>query len=311
MPLPLVAVFEHVIARCNQEGIPVVEWSGPHPVTGNPVKWRDMTMPYSFTAEPTGLLDHHTAPPVPYPINKLADRCNYTIRHPDGAVVLMNAGIAYDSGNGDRNVLAAVREDRPAPAPTDTYNLAGLPAGTNPGVSGTRWYVDVEVQHLGDGSPLLPALRRSLIVANAALCEALSFDPRYRVIGHREWTKRKIDPRWDGFANPMPSIRADVAAQIAAWNQGDGDDDMNTPDFVKRLTVSDIDALVDAGVINPGNADKAAEKKFWGDKLANPNDPAWVGFHQEVEAQALVNAAVGRGGGGPLKVALAGTATPT
>lgn len=305
MPLPLVAPFEHVITRCNQEGIEVVEWSGVHPTTGRFVLWRDMTMPYSLPLDLQGSLNHHTAPPVPYPLGRLADRCNWTIRWPDGAVVLMNAGVAYDSGYGSPLVLARVREGRPVIArnlvwPPDFFEYQR--------VSGTRYFADCEVQHPGDGSPLPAAMRRSLVVSDAAIFEYLLWDPAVRLLGHLEWTRRKIDPHWDGQANSMPQIRLDVAAQIAKWNQGD--DDMNTPDFVKRLTVSDVDALVDANVINPGNPDKAAEKAFWRAKLANPTHEAWVGFHQEVEAQALVNAAVGRGGGGPLTVALSGTAKP-
>lgn len=308
MPLPLVAPLENIIRRCQQEGVPVIEWGGPHPVTGKTVKWREMTMPYSAAATPVGCLDHHTAPPVPYPIDKLAKACNYSIRHPDGAVVLMNAGIAYDSGNGDRKVLDAVMNDKPAPAPTDTYTSTGSPGGTNPGISGTKWYIDVEVMHLGDGSPLLAPMRRALIVANAALCEYMGWNPLFRVLGHREWTKRKIDPRWDGFANPMPSIRVDVAKQIAAWAQGDYE--MYTQERVKGLAndPTRIDKAVDLNLIGPASAPPDGRKKYWRDKLVNPADPEWMNFFSALDFETAFRA--GAGGGSathpPLNVALNG-----
>lgn len=218
MVLPLVAPFEHVISRCQLEGIEVVEWSGPHPVTGKTVKWRQMTMPYSLPLDPQGILNHHTAPPVPYPLNKLADRCNWTIRWPDGAVVLMNAGIAYDSGQGDPKVLDRVRTDQAVLGRTSSWPTDFTAASR---VSGTRWYIDCEVQHPGDGSPLPPAMRRSLVVSDAAICEFMSWDPAARLLGHLEWTRRKIDPRWDGTNNQVPQIRIDTATQLAAWKQGD------------------------------------------------------------------------------------------
>lgn len=305
MALPLVPVFEHVITRCQEAGIPVVEWEGPHPSTGKHVKWRDMQMPYSSPVTPVGILNHHTAPPVPYPLDKLADRCNWSIRSPDGAVCIVNAGIAYDSGYGDPKVLDRVKTDQPVMGRTTTWPTDFTADGR---ISGTRWYIDCEVQHPGDGSPLPEPMLHSLVVSDAAICEHYGWDPASRLLGHLEWTRRKIDPYWNGIVNSMPSIRLAVAAQLAAWNQGDAD--MTTPDFVRRLSGTDIDALVDADVIL-GDPDKAKRKAYWKAKLTNPQDPEWVGFHQEVEAAALVNAAVGRGGGSStLNVALTGKATP-
>lgn len=190
--------------------------------------WKTRTMRPFSEYSPVGILDHHTAgssiltnyPDPPYwPDDRLESACNVTIR-PDGLIVVLNAGWAFDSGYGDRHVLAAVRADELAPAPTDTYNASGSPAGSNPGIGGNRWFIDIEVQHRGDGGPIDPRQRAALILTNAAICRHEGWNPATRVIGHRGWTRRKIDPRWNGTADPMPQIRLDTIRQL------EGDDDM-------------------------------------------------------------------------------------
>lgn len=163
---------------------------------------RSQTDPTRYT--PIGIINHHTAPPVPYPEDKLLAKCNVTIR-PDGHAVILAAGYQYDSGLGSPTILDAVRNDRPLPA------LDGLTSTVN----GNPLFVDIEVQHLGDGSPIPPVQRQALIAVNAAICERMGWNPMTRVIGHREWAPdRKPDPRWDGFDNPMPTIRTDTARLI-------------------------------------------------------------------------------------------------
>jgi hypothetical protein len=152
-------------------------------------------------------------------------------------VVVLNAGWAFDSGNGDRKVLAAVQADQPVPAPSDTYNGSGNPAGSNPGVGGNAWFIDNEVQHLGNGTYIAAAQRDALIRSNAAICEHMGWNPATRLIGHREWTTRKVDPRWGGFANPMPLIRQDTQGA------------MNMP-----LTDDDIQKIAKAVVSYPGGS---------------------------------------------------------
>ncbi len=227
--------------------------------------WRTRTNPPKSKAnggkfQPIGVIDHHTAPPVPGNLVKLSEKCNISIRHPDGAVCLLNSGWAYDSGWGDGLVLAAVKADAALPRPTDTYDTLNpdpIPGGKNPGVLGNPFFIDIEVQHLGDKSPLLEVMERALVVTNAALCEFMGWNPKTRVIGHREWTKRKIDPRWNGGSNPMPGLRSATAAEVdpnlvvdppivplPTDDTGDDDDMAFTPeeedflkDFVKVVSV--------------------------------------------------------------------------
>lgn len=180
----------------RDEGLTVVEYSG----------WKTRTMRPESNFQPAALLNHHTAgssvltdyPNPPYwSDSSLADRCNVTIR-PDGTVVTLNAGYAYDSGKGAPEVLNAVLNDQPLP------NLTNLTSTLN----GNPYFIDIEVQHLGDGSPIHPPQYEALIATNAAICKHMGWDPATRLIGHREWAPdRKTDPRWDGYSNPMPDIR--------------------------------------------------------------------------------------------------------
>lgn len=180
----------------NDAGLTVVEHSG----------WQTRTMQPESNFHPVGLLNHHTAgasilynyPDPPYwPDSRLDDVCNLTIR-PDGTVAVLNAGLAWDSGMGAPEILEAVRNDRPLPL------LTGLTST----VSGNPWFIDIEVQHLGDGTPIHPPQYEALIQANAVICQHMNWNPLTRLIGHREWAPdRKIDPRWDGYSNPMPGIR--------------------------------------------------------------------------------------------------------
>lgn len=201
-------------------GLDVIEHDG----------WRTRTLRSFDEFTPVGLINHHTAgssvlpnyPDLPFYRNEsLEEKCNLTIR-PDGVVVCLNAGYAADSGFGDHGVLDAVREDREPPEPTDTYIDFDpvTPGGSNPGILGNRWFIDIEVQHLGNGDPVVAVQREALIVANAVICEQMGWDPLTRVIGHREWTSRKTDPRWDGTASPMPKIRADSKQRPAITVRG-------------------------------------------------------------------------------------------
>lgn len=212
----LAPCLDHVAVRASQAGLPVVKFDG----------WRTRTSKAQKANggkyEPIGLIDHHTAPPVPFPLEDLKNKCNISIQHPDGAVCLLNVGWANDSGFGDRSVLEAVQADAPLPRPTDTYkrDKAGklldpvVPGGANPGILGNPFFVDIEVQHRGDGSPLLEVMHRALIVTNAAICEFMRWNPQTRLIGHREWTSRKVDPNWNGNTNPMPGLRSATIAEL-------------------------------------------------------------------------------------------------
>lgn len=203
---------------------------------------RSADKPYGYT--PVGVINHHTAgsavltnyPDPPYYRDAALEfACNLTVR-PDGTVVCLNAGIANDSGMGDPAVLERVRQDQPVKPPTDKTAWDR--------VTGNPWFIDIEVQHLGDGSPINPPQREALIVTNAILLDHYGWNPMSRLIGHREWTLRKVDPRWDGMTNPMPGIRADTEDLMEG-------DDMPTAEEIREIVREELDRLLDG---RPGPA---------------------------------------------------------
>lgn len=205
--------------------------------------------------DPIGVMAHHTAPPVPFPLANLAGvtsgniKCNINIK-PDGEVVCVAAGRAnYSAGTGSKVVLDEVRQGVP---PSGRAKDRGLPDG----VGGSRYFFGIEVDHLGDGSPIpavqLDALHRVI----AVLLEVLGEENANRVITHAEWTARKIDPRWNGTVNTGPGIRAAVelvlnppAPEGAEYTVVKGD---TLGKIAKRFGVT-VAALVEANSIKDPN----------------------------------------------------------
>ena len=176
--------------------------------------WRERTNPTGNIYSPVAVLNHHTAgssllvnyPDPPYwPDYRLWDKCNITIQ-PDGVVAVLNAGYAYDSGKGDSTVLQRVLNDGQIIMPADFTN--------DDRINGNPYFIDIEVQHVGDGSFINPPQREALIETNAVLLNHYEWNPMTRLLGHREWTRRKVDPKWGGLANPMPGIRKDTERRI-------------------------------------------------------------------------------------------------
>lgn len=82
-------------------------------------------------------------------------------------------------------------------------NNAG--AGTWDGVTGNRHTLGIEVENNGIGEPWSRPLYVTTLFVAAALAEGARV-PVSNVIGHKEWTPRKIDPNFD-----MVKFRAEVA----------------------------------------------------------------------------------------------------
>ena len=187
--------------------------------------WSSRTMPTANTYEPVAVLNHHTAgasllvnyPLSPYwPDHRLWDRCNITIQ-PNGVVVVLNAGYAYDSGKGDPTVLLRVKADHPIQSPQDFTD--------DDRINGNPYFIDIEVQHVGDGSPINPPQREALIETNAVLLAHYDWDSMTRLLGHKEWTRRKVDPKWGGQGNPMPDIRSDTEGRMTMVTRNDKADE--------------------------------------------------------------------------------------
>lgn len=122
----------------------------------------------------------------------------------EGRVHLIGHGRANHAGRGDSRVLAAVIEEE--------YKFVP-PQPTRMDVDGNRHFYGFECINLGDGRDEWPhAQLDGMARASAALCQVHGWSEK-SVIGHKEWTHTKIDPR--GF--PMFRLRAAIATRLNGW----------------------------------------------------------------------------------------------
>ena len=213
---------------------------------------------------PVGAMQHHTAPPVPFPTKKLYGvRTGFRIKanlqsRRSGTIHIIAAGRCnWASGAGSRKVY---RETKQSIAPSGTARSRGL----FDTMFGNSHYINCEADHLGDGSAM-PAVQEQAIVTMWQAIFAHIGWPAERLIGHTEWTRRKIDPLWNGRSNRTPTLRAMMA--------GEEDDDM----FVKR-------------------GDKSRQVAYWQLRLLRLDPNALPGFGADGdyggETAAAVAAAV-------------------
>ncbi|MFE1928541.1 N-acetylmuramoyl-L-alanine amidase [Streptomyces asoensis] len=115
-----------------------------------------------------------------------------------GVVHLVGWGRANHAGKGDGDVLAAVVAEKALPTPNENDT------------DGNVHFYGFECINLGDGKDPWPdAQLEGMVRACAALCRAHGWSAG-SVIGHKEWTNTKTDPR--GFT--MAGFRARVAARL-------------------------------------------------------------------------------------------------
>lgn len=200
MAIPLTA--DALVAALRAEGVRVVEHTG----------WRTHNRNHKGAWGPVnGVIIHHTVTSgttasVDLCFNGHADLpgplCHGVIAK-DGTVHLVGNGRTNHAGSGDGDVLAAVVEER-----------ATLPAPDQNNTDGNARFYGFECVNLGDGQDPWPAAQVEAIVrASAAICRAHGWSAR-SVIGHKEWTNTKIDPRGPGMPT-MPVLRDHVTAQLA------------------------------------------------------------------------------------------------
>lgn len=116
----------------------------------------------------------------------------------DGTVHLVGYGRTNHAGSGSSAVYDAVRAGRPLPA------KPGADA-----VDGNTHFYGFEIENLGDGRDPYPAAQLTAVERTAvALCRVHGWSAGH-VIGHKEWTRRKIDPSF-----PMPAMRERVAKRL-------------------------------------------------------------------------------------------------
>ena len=160
---------------------------------------------------PVGIIVHHTAgrndlgtvtegrPDLVGPLAHL-----YFDRDAPYTVTLVTEWRANHAGGGSSRVLDEVQDDRAA-------GPSAAQRGLKDSTSGNEYFIGFECENLGDGKEPWPAGQMDMMVrAAAAICRARGWTAG-RIIGHLEWTKRKIDPR--GFS--MGDFRAAVAELLA------------------------------------------------------------------------------------------------
>ncbi|WP_314223375.1 peptidoglycan-binding protein [Streptomyces zaehneri] len=186
-----------LVSALRAEGVTVVEHSG----------WRTNNRNHKGSWGPVnGVIVHHTVTSgtansvslcfdghsaLPGPL------CHGVIAK-DGTVHLVGNGRANHAGSGDGDVLKAVIAEKALPAPNERDT------------DGNVHFYGFECVNLGDGKDPWPAVQlEAMVRASAALCRAHGWSAA-SVIGHKEWTSTKTDPR--GFT--MADFRARVATRL-------------------------------------------------------------------------------------------------
>lgn len=132
----------------------------------------------------------------------------------DGTVYLVGYGRTNHAGLGDIDVLNAVIAETQLPAPNENNT------------DGNARFYGFECENLGDNKdPWAVAQVDAMIRVSAAICRAHRWGGGgdTSVIGHKEWTNTKIDPRgpFAGGQLSMPKIRAAVVERLqheASWS---------------------------------------------------------------------------------------------
>lgn len=124
-----------------------------------------------------------------------------------GTVWLVGAGRSNHAGGGDPRVLAAVAEESYGDYPPATRYHEGSPGAAD----GNDAFYGFECINQGDGKQAWPKAQYvAMVKAHAAICRAYGWGAK-SVIGHKEWSDEKVDPR----GIDMKIFRRDVSACLA------------------------------------------------------------------------------------------------
>lgn len=190
---------EDLLAILASRGIPTVE------VTG----WRGRG---GRLFAPIGVMVHHTNGTATDNLRAIIDGradlagplAQFHIPK-SGVVNIVADGRANHTGDGAPMVLDELRRDV---APSGTAAERGLADKKDFGAN--RFLYGIEAENLGNGKDPWPEAQLDAIRQTAAALCGHHRWPATRVIAHKEWTSRKVDPR--GFE--MADLRAAVAALL-------------------------------------------------------------------------------------------------
>lgn len=162
------------------------------------------------TLTPLGIMLHHTASPLTsgnVPSLGVVQHGRPDVRGPLCHILIGRAlsvhaitdGAANHSGGGSsaarRRFMLGQTPQRPTTVDDDTH-ISDLTIG-------------IEIENDGIGEPWTAGMLERVEQVCMVLCREFSIDPASRVLGHLEWTRRKIDPT---FA--MPAMRTRVASGL-------------------------------------------------------------------------------------------------
>lgn len=135
----------------------------------------------------------------------------------DGTVHVISAGRANHAGGGDPNVLQAVIDERYITRPPVPQR------GNSNGVDGNSHFYGAECVNMGDGVDPWPAAQvEAMVRFGAAISRNYGWSEK-SVIGHKEWSSDKNDPRGPGDTVAMPVLRERIKERLshpASWNPG-------------------------------------------------------------------------------------------
>jgi hypothetical protein len=149
----------------------------------------------------------------------------------DGTATMIGNGRANHAGTFAQNAYdAVVAESSTHPRPDSAEPI-----------DGNSHFYGIEIENLGDGKDPYPAVQYEAAVRwAAAICRAHHWTAD-SVIGHKEGTRRKIDPSFD-----MGKFRRDVAARLKTQPGGTG-----SSSSAPKRPVVDLSKLIAAAKSNP------------------------------------------------------------
>jgi hypothetical protein len=210
------------------------------------------------TFAPVGIMDHHTAssktagnvPALDTVTDGRADLpgplCNVLVGR-DGTCYVVAAGRCNHAGEGG-------------------------PWKTVPVNSGNAYTAGVEIENNGIGEPWSDELLDAVARVNAAFLDHEGKGDSW-VVGHKEWTDRKIDP-----STSMSAIRKDTAAELAE----EGAEDVSLKD---ELGLTD-DAAKGIGHVLEGWWDYARKRDVVAEPIKNDVRRRTFEILQKIDAHA-------------------------
>lgn len=170
---------------------------------------------------PKGVMIHHTAGPVGRErVNdEVLEEGRPNLRGPlvqvgidrDGTACWVTNGRAHHAGGGCGRVLEALLQDlakRPNPGPDNTY--------------GNTHFLGIELENSGQAGDAYPEEQIDRAVEITVMwCKAFRWTAN-KVLGHKEWTRRKVDPSLDMGMFRAKAAQKLLSRQAPVASEGEG-----------------------------------------------------------------------------------------